>query len=72
MHANDFEQQIGGFDNNFEIQDLQQFEEIMADLKVLARARPEHKHMVVTGLQQLADAKSVLVTGDGLNDVKSI
>lgn len=72
MHANDFEQQIGGFDADEQIQDIQAFQEIMEDLKVLARAKPEHKHMIVRGLQQMHEPRSVLVTGDGLNDVKSI
>jgi magnesium-transporting ATPase (P-type) len=42
----------------------------MKDLKVLARARPDHKHMVVAGLRQMG--KRVLVTGDGVNDVDSV
>lgn len=70
MHADDFERQIGGFDGHEEIQDINSFSSIMDELKVLARAKPQHKHMIVKGLQQLG--KSVLVTGDGINDVKSI
>lgn len=50
MHADDFERQIGGFDNEEEVQDIAAFSEIMEELKVLARAKPHHKHMVVKGL----------------------
>jgi len=39
-------------------------------LRVLARAKPEHKHMIVAGLKELS--RTVVVTGDGINDVKSI
>lgn len=42
----------------------------MNDLKVLARAKPVHKYMIVKGLRDLG--KNVVVTGDGINDVKAI
>jgi len=47
MEADEFEQMIGGFDRNENIANIQQFNEIMQDLRVLARAKPEHKHMIV-------------------------
>jgi Ca2+-transporting ATPase len=70
MEADQFEQMIGGFDRNDQIADIQTFKEIMRELRVLSRAKPEHKHMVVAGLKELE--KAVVVTGDGINDVKSI
>lgn len=70
MHADQFEQAIGGFTHDESIADIQRFSEIMQDLRVLARAKPEHKHMIVAGLKELN--KTVVVTGDGINDVKSI
>jgi len=49
---------------------MQAFSEIMEDLRVLVRAKPEHKHMITVGLREYG--KSVVVTGDGINDVKAI
>lgn len=42
----------------------------MKNCKVIYRAEPKHKLMVMYGLQQLN--KQVLVTGDGISDVDSI
>jgi P-type Ca2+ transporter type 2C len=42
----------------------------MNDLRVLARAKPIHKFMIVEGLKQMG--RNVVVTGDGINDVKAI
>jgi len=42
----------------------------MRNLKVLARSKPHHKHMIVAGLKEMN--KQVVVTGDGINDVKAI
>jgi Ca2+-transporting ATPase len=42
----------------------------MNDLRVLARAKPIHKFMIVEGLKQMG--RNVAVTGDGINDIKAI
>jgi len=42
----------------------------MKDMKVIARARPHHKYMIVQGLKDIG--RNVVVTGDGINDVKAI
>lgn len=62
------------------LQNKKEFEEIRKHLKVLARAKPEHKRLLVIGLQQ--DRKNeegkieigsvVGVTGDGTNDAPAL
>lgn len=47
------------------VADLYRFELISKDLKVLARASPEDKYVLVTGLIELGNV--VAVTGDGTN-----
>jgi len=42
----------------------------MNELKVLARAKPIHKYMIVEGLKQMGS--NVVVTGEGINDVNAI
>lgn len=42
----------------------------MATLKVIARARPEDKYLLVTGLRNLN--ATVAVTGDGTNDAPAL
>jgi len=44
---------IGGFDRNEQISDIETFKELMGELRVLARAKPEHKHMMVAGLKEM-------------------
>jgi P-type E1-E2 ATPase len=39
-------------------------------LRVLARAIPKDKHLLVVGLKELG--KAVAVTGDGINDVDAL
>lgn len=46
------------------------FRQIMHELKVLGRAKPIHKYMIVEGLKQMG--KNVVVTGEGINDVNAI
>ena len=53
-----------------EVINLEQFTQIAAQLKVLARSTPEDKYMLVTGLKQLG--KVVAVTGDGTNDAPAL
>lgn len=43
---------------------------MIAKLRVLARATPEDKHLIVAGLKQLG--QTVAVTGDGCNDAKAL
>ena len=52
------------------IANLRAFRRIRDKLKVLARATPEHKFMLVTGLKELGAV--VAVTGDGTNDAPSL
>ena len=45
------------------------FEEICKDLRVLARSKPEHKYLLVTGLKE-DESNVVAVTGDSTNDAR--
>ena len=69
MHADDFENKVGK-NGEDQVNDIQTFSNIMKELKVIARAKPYRKHMIVHGLKQIG--KNVCVTGDGINDVKAI
>jgi len=53
MDAQEFEGLIGGFADREKtaIKKPQVFQDIMSEMKVLARARPDHKLMVVAGLK---------------------
>lgn len=42
----------------------------MNDLRVLGRAKPIHKYMIVEGLKHMGC--NVVVTGEGINDVNAI
>jgi len=42
----------------------------MTKLRVLARATPEDKHLIVQGLKEIGER--VAVTGDGCNDAKAL
>lgn len=50
--------------------DIEKFKEIVQDLCVLARSRPEDKYALVTGLKELNN--TVAVTGDGTNDAPAL
>lgn len=50
--------------------DIEKFKEILQDLCVLARSRPEDKYALVTGLKELNN--TVAVTGDGTNDAPAL
>lgn len=52
------------------IQNIQEFRNIQSRLRVLARAIPYDKHLLVVGLRQLG--KTVAVTGDGINDIEAL
>lgn len=47
-----------------------EFKKIEKELKVLARSSPEHKRLLVIGLQQMGSV--VAVTGDGTNDAPAL
>lgn len=53
-----------------EIQNVNKFQKVARQLKVLARCRPNDKYVLVTGLKQLG--KTVAVTGDGTNDAPAL
>lgn len=57
-------------DRKEEVYDNKRFLELMPNLKVLARSRPEDKYLLVTGLRQHGDV--VAVTGDGTNDAPAL
>jgi len=46
------------------------FRDLMPTLRILARARPEDKYLLVTGLRNLG--ATVAVTGDGTNDAPAL
>mmetsp|Transcript_18407 Transcript_18407/g.28238 ORF Transcript_18407/g.28238 Transcript_18407/m.28238 type:complete len:191 (+) Transcript_18407:1727-2299(+) len=54
----------------FEIENMEEFEKIARDLRVLARATAKDKHMLVVGLKKLG--RQISVTGDGINDVEAL
>jgi len=76
MLAKDFRKLVGKlvpneeFPDVEEVENLPQFKAVIAKLRVLARATPEDKHLVVAGLKQLG--QNVAVTGDGCNDAKAL
>jgi Ca2+-transporting ATPase len=75
MSAEDFRQTVGqiieddgiGMPN---VENEMAFKEIIANLRVLARATAADKLLLVTGLKALG--KCVSVTGDGINDVVAL
>ena len=52
------------------VRNLAAFKSIRANLRVLARSRPEDKYLLVTGLKEMGD--TVAVTGDGTNDAPAL
>ena len=53
------------------VRNTEMFNEIIKDLRVLARSQPEHKYMLVTGLKE-DENNVVAVTGDGTNDAPAL
>ena len=78
MNAEDFRKAVGGMRKELDergnvkyvIQNKKEFLSIANRLRVLARAIPYDKHLLVVGLQDLN--RAVAVTGDGINDVDAI
>ena len=52
------------------VKDIGAFCDIVTNMRVLARSRPEDKYTLVTGLRQLGHV--VAVTGDGTNDAPAL
>jgi P-type E1-E2 ATPase len=52
------------------IQNMSEFASIESRLRVLGRAIPYDKHLLVVGLKELG--RRVAVTGDGINDVDAL
>ena len=70
-----FAEKVGGIvksgaDELEEVANLNEFKLYRKHLKVLARSRPEDKHLLATGLKQCGDV--VAVTGDGTNDAPAL
>jgi Ca2+ transporting ATPase len=76
MHAEDFRKLVGKLvpdpanENELIVQNISAFKKIMTKLRVLARATPEDKHLIVQGLKEIGER--VAVTGDGCNDAKAL
>jgi P-type E1-E2 ATPase len=68
MSASELEQKLIYKNGKFE--NINEFGKIMEHLKVINRARPIHKEMIVNGLKELG--KKVIVTGDSINDQQAI
>ena len=54
----------------YELKNPTKFKSVVTHLKVIARASPEHKFLLVLGLKQLGSI--VAVTGDGTNDAPAM
>lgn len=54
----------------FELNDVEKFKKVTENLKVIARASPDDKFLLVLGLKQLGNI--VAVTGDGTNDAPAL
>lgn len=78
MHADEFRKQVGGMRKELDqagnvkytIQKKQEFLQIANRLRVLARATPYDKHLLVVGLKELN--RAVAVTGEGINDIDAL
>lgn len=77
MEGKDFRQYVGVSYNAYKpkgeelnIKDLVAFEEIVSDLKVLARSTPEDKYLLISGLKELGNV--VALSGVGANDVNAL
>jgi P-type E1-E2 ATPase len=52
------------------VDNLDKFEKIVGELRVLARSSPQDKYLLATGLKQLNNV--VAMTGDGTNDAPAL
>lgn len=53
-----------------EVGNKENFKVVARDMKVMARASPEDKYILVTGL--IAEGNVIAVTGDGTNDAPAL
>ena len=77
MEGKDFRQYVGVAHNPYKpkgeelnIKDLSAFEEIISDLRVLARSTSEDKYLLISGLKELGNV--VALSGNGVNDVNAL
>jgi P-type E1-E2 ATPase len=75
MEGKEFREAVGGLIEDAEhdkdhVGDLETFEKISKELRVLARSSPEDKYLLATGLKQLGHV--VAMTGDGGNDAPAL
>jgi magnesium-transporting ATPase (P-type) len=78
MPAEEFRKMVGGMRRELDgegnqkmyIQNKKEFQQIANRLKVLSRAIPYDKHLLVVGLKELN--RAVAVTGDGINDADAL
>ena len=56
--------------NKFQLSNQEQFKQITKNLKIIARASPDHKFTLVVGLKIIGSV--VAVTGDGTNDAPAL
>jgi len=52
------------------VENIDKFERIVSELRVLARSSPQDKYLLATGLKQLNNV--VAMTGDGTNDAPAL
>ena len=78
MTGSDFRREVGGLETvidkdgneRVEVKHKQAFKHVANRLRVMARATPEDKHVLIAGLRDLGCV--VAVTGDGINDVGAL
>jgi len=78
LEGGEFETLSGGYKKNkdkdgklvCELNDVEKFRKVTENLKVIARASPDNKFLLVMGLRQLNNI--VAVTGDGTNDAPAL
>lgn len=83
LDGNEFRELSGGYEKiedgkdkkgkikyRFELRNVEQFRKATENLKVIARASPDDKFLLVLGLKQLGNI--VAVTGDGTNDAPAM
>ena len=77
MEGKDFRQYVGVAHNPYKpkgeelnIKDFMAFEEIISDLRVLARSTPEDKSLLISGLKELGNV--VALSGNGADDVNAL
>ena len=74
MEGKEFYEYVGGVvkskSGKDEVGDFEKFKDLMNYLKCMARARPEDKQLMVTGLKQMGSV--VAFAGDGTNDAPAL